>query len=129
MTSPVRASVVAGFTVRRRILSRATGTLTVAVASSEAAWMVAVPGATPVTKPAASTAATDGLSEVHLIFASERGFPFAVRAIAVSFTALPTVIAFAGSISIFAIFDVPTLMVAYPAFPAITAPTVTMPGA
>ena len=75
--------------------------------------MVTLPGATPVTNPAASTLAIDGLSEVHLMDASLRGSPFRVRATAVRRSALPATIGRAnGSISSAVIFEVPTFTLA-----------------
>jgi hypothetical protein len=44
--------------------------------------MFALPGFRPMTIPAASTEATDGLSEDHEIATSARGSPIAVRAMA-----------------------------------------------
>src|SRR5215831_17886185 len=113
-----------------RTASRITCTVTLPIASSEVALIVALPGAIPVTKPAASTDAIDGLSDAHLIEAPLRGSPFAVRATAISRSALPATMGRAsGSISTVVILDVATLTVAYPVLPAITAPTVTIPGA
>ncbi len=86
----MRASAEAGLTVNLRTASRTTCNVTVLLTPSDVALIVTLPGASPVTNPAASTLAIDGFSDVHLTATSVRGLPFEVRAMAVSFSAPPT---------------------------------------
>src|SRR6266850_3242277 len=70
--------------------ARTTSTARVLLAFPDVALKVALPGAIPVTTPAASTTAVAGLSEAQEIATSLRGVPVKVRAVAFSFVAPPT---------------------------------------
>src|SRR5580692_5543766 len=112
-TSPVRASADAGLTVNLCTASRTTCSVTELLAPSDVALIVTLPGAIAMIRPAASTLAIDGFSEVHLITASLRGLPSAERATTVIFSAPPTTRAYSGfAISRLAIFGLPTFTVA-----------------
>src|SRR5579859_1546444 len=94
------------------------------------AWIVAEPGAIPVTTPASSTVAKDGFSDFHSTTFSWRGSPFSVRGVAASLSTPPTTTGRpGGSISMRATSIGNTLMRRYAGFPLITAPTVDRPGA
>src|SRR5213594_4342184 len=82
--SPVRALTVFGSTTRLRTGSRMIVRLIVAFTFSADAWIVAVPGATPVTTPDSSTAAIAGFDEDQITRTSVRGSPFGMRVIAFS---------------------------------------------
>src|SRR5215213_4130127 len=106
-----------------------TSTVTVLLAPSAVARKVALPGATPVTKPAASTTATAGASEAQLTTTSLRGSPLAARAVALSLTVPPAITGPAtGSTSMRARPAGLTVTVAKPGFPPTTATTLISPG-
>src|SRR5205807_4687604 len=91
-TSPVRAVVERGSIVKLRKLLFTTVTVVVPLAPSAEALILAVPGPIPVTTPPASTVATEGLSEVQLIFTPVRGSPLKIRVVASICNVLPTAI-------------------------------------
>src|SRR4029453_13214320 len=74
-TSPVRASAVRGSTAIAVTLLRTICTGMVPDADPDWARMTAFPGATPVTKPLASTVATAGDSEDQISVAPSSGVP------------------------------------------------------
>src|SRR2546426_12259321 len=128
-TSPVRVRVDRGVTDSDRTGLATTVTATFAVAGPLRAMSRAWPGATPVTRPAASKVATAGASDVHSTSASARGSPLDVRGTAASLTPAPTAIgAVVGSMSMRATLGGLTVTVAKPGLPPITAPTLISPG-
>src|SRR6266487_4268232 len=74
-TSPVSAVVEAGSIFRPRRLLLTTVTVVMPVPAPAIAFITAFPGPMPVTTPAASTVATEGLSDVQLIGTPVRGSP------------------------------------------------------
>ena len=83
----------------------------------------------PATTPAASTLATDGLSEAQEIVAPVRASPLAARAMAFNFSVPPTTIAVVTE-SIATVFTGAGLTITFkkPGFPAKRAKMVTSPG-
>ena len=127
-TSPVRAVFAPAVTVRLRRLFLTTEIVVVALAEPEVALMLALPGPTPVTTPAASTLATCALSEVQLMGTPVRGSPLKIRVTASSGTLLPmTSGVLRGVISIVFTVGVFTIKREKPALPPTIAPTVTSP--
>src|SRR5271155_607001 len=129
-TSPVFAVVVAGSNAILCSVSATTCTVISPCAAPPVATRVAVPGASPFTRPESSTFAIAACFELQRIATSVRGSPFAERAVAVNTVDPPTTSAcFSGATSTVAGGGVPTVTVANPGLPATTAPTVTCPAA
>src|SRR5262249_53996228 len=86
---PVLALVVRGSIARPRTLLLTTSIITSPLTPSDFATSVALPGARPLTSPAESTTAIEGLVEDHSIFTSSRGSPFAPISLALLLEAPP----------------------------------------
>ena len=128
-TSPVRARADCGAIARVRTGFAITVTVVRATACPLRPTRRAWPGDTPVMRPAASTVATAGVSDVHSICTSPRGSPFGVRATPASVMPAPTASgAFRASMSIRATLCGLTTIVAKPGLPPTIAPTRTSPG-
>src|SRR3989442_10480874 len=90
--------------------------------------MFALPGLSPMTSPAASTEAVEGLSEDHEIATSARGLPIEVLAVAFGLIAPPTTTRLVAGRSMIVTGAGLTLIRAKPTLPATTAPTCASPG-
>jgi hypothetical protein len=90
--------------------------------------IVAVPGATPVTTPAADTVATDGAPLAQVTTRPVRTFPDASRVVAPNVTLCPTgTLAVAGDTVTVATGTAPTVTVATPLCPSLLAVIVALP--
>src|ERR1700735_2864263 len=89
-TSPVRVWAASAFTLRFATGFLDTERLTTALVLEEVARSLAWPGRRPLTAPALSTLAIDGVSEVQVMGALLWGSPFELRAVATRISEAPT---------------------------------------
>src|SRR5215475_5681118 len=90
--------------------------------------ILACPGRSPVTTPALSTVAMEGVSDVQVMGAFSCGSPREFLAVATSISEAPTTRDFGAVISTVAGAAGETMILAYPVLPLITAPTRISPG-
>src|SRR5262245_2433110 len=122
ITSPVRAFDDLGSMLTDLLGFAVTSTAIFAVACSHIAVMFALPAFNPMIIPAASTEATDGLSEFQEILTSALGLPLEVRAVAMGRIAPPTTTWFFVCRSMLVTGAGLTLIFTVPTLPATTTP-------